>query len=252
MIGYYVKAENLKFKRTFSRKMIFIVPLINICFAFLMNPGFFVAGTYNWWSVILMPVMIALLCAQSHQKEKKASNYNGIFSSPVDLHQIWYAKISVIALYSLASQAVFLGFMVGMQFVIPQFSSIHLTVIAANLLLWLTTLWEIPVCLWIARKYGFISAVLFNMLGTIILGIMSASSPFWWLNPWSWPIRVMCPTIGIHPNGVPLENGDPLTSWAVVPPAVVLSVLLLAILARLTRRSFSPAVDRKSIKREAV
>lgn len=132
MIGYYVKAENLKFKRTFSRKMIFIVPLINICFAFLMNPGFFVAGTYNWWSVILMPVMIALLCAQSHQKEKKASNYNGIFSSPVDLHQIWYAKISVIALYSLASQAVFLGFMVGMQFVIPQFSSIHLTVIAAE------------------------------------------------------------------------------------------------------------------------
>lgn len=76
--------------------------------------------------------------------------------------------------------------------------------------------------------------------------------PFWWLNPWSWPIRVMCPTIGIHPNGVPLENGDPLTSWAVVPPAVVLSVLLFAILARLTRRSFSPAVDRKSIKREAV
>ncbi|MDI5788939.1 hypothetical protein PO124_12530 [Bacillus licheniformis] len=39
----------------------------------------------------------------------------------------------------------------------------------------------------------------------------------------------MCPTIGIHPNGVPLENGDPLTSWAVVPPAVVLSVLLFAI-----------------------
>ena len=72
MIGYYVKAENLKFKRTFSRKMIFIVPLINICFAFLMNPGFFVAGTYNWWFVILMPVMIALLCAHITPERKES------------------------------------------------------------------------------------------------------------------------------------------------------------------------------------
>ncbi|MED2942768.1 lantibiotic immunity ABC transporter MutE/EpiE family permease subunit [Bacillus swezeyi] len=252
MIGQYVKAENLKFKRTFSRKMIFLVPFINICYAFFMNPGYFVSGTYNWWSIILMPVLIALLCALSHQKEKKASNYNGIFSSPIQLHMMWYAKIGVIAIYSLASQVVFLGFMFVMQLIIPQFPAVNLTVVSANLLLWITTLWEIPLCLFIARKCGFTAAVMLNLLGSVIFGIMSAASPFWWVNPWSWPIRVMCPAIGIHPNGLPLETGDPLNSWSVVPLAAVLSVLFCTVLLMLTRRYFSPAVDRGAKKRGAV
>lgn len=38
----YIKAENLKFKRTFSRKMIIFVALLNIGFSFLMNTQFFV------------------------------------------------------------------------------------------------------------------------------------------------------------------------------------------------------------------
>lgn len=66
----YIKAENLKFKRTFSRKMIIFVALLNIGFS-LMNTQFFVPGTYNWWSIIFMPVMIALFCSLSHQKEKR-------------------------------------------------------------------------------------------------------------------------------------------------------------------------------------
>ncbi|MDZ7433374.1 lantibiotic immunity ABC transporter MutE/EpiE family permease subunit, partial [Bacillus amyloliquefaciens] len=41
----YIKAENLKFKRTFSRRMIIFVPLLNIVFSFLMNIQFFVSGT---------------------------------------------------------------------------------------------------------------------------------------------------------------------------------------------------------------
>ncbi|MFN2746483.1 MULTISPECIES: lantibiotic immunity ABC transporter MutE/EpiE family permease subunit [Bacillus] len=252
MIRQYVKAENLKFKRTFSRKMIFLVPFINMCCAFFMNLGYFVSGTYNWWSIILMPVLIALLCALSHQKEKKAANYNGIFSLPIQLHMMWYAKTGVIAIYSLASQMVFLGFMFVMQLIIPQFATVNLTVMTASLLLWITTLWEIPLCLFIARKFGFIAAVILNLLASVMSVMMSAASALWWLNPWSWSIRVMCPAIGIHPNGLPLETGDPLKSWSVVPLAVVLSVLLCAVLLMLTRRSFSPAGDRGAIKREAV
>ncbi|WP_270573374.1 lantibiotic immunity ABC transporter MutE/EpiE family permease subunit [Bacillus glycinifermentans] len=241
MIGQYIKAEHLKFKRAFARKIVVIVPLINICFSFLMNAGFFVTGTFNWWSIIFMPIMIALLCASSHQKEKKASNYNGVFSAPVDLKTMWYAKVAVIAIYSLASQVIFLGFMYMMGFVIPQFATVNLAIITASSLLWATTLWEIPLCLFLARRFGFAAAVTVNLLGGLILGIMSASESLWWLNPWSWSIRMMCPAIGIHPNGLPLENGDPLHSWAVVPPAVLLSALLFAVLMVATKRSFSPA-----------
>lgn len=81
----YMKAENLKFKRTFSRKMIIFVPLLNIGFSFLMNNQFFVSGTFNWWSIIFMPVMIALLCSLSHQKEKKPL----IILAPIPCLLIW-------------------------------------------------------------------------------------------------------------------------------------------------------------------
>ncbi|MEC0598771.1 lantibiotic immunity ABC transporter MutE/EpiE family permease subunit [Bacillus spizizenii] len=248
----YIKAENLKFKRTFSRKMIIFVPLLNIGFSFLMNTQFFVPGTYNWWSIIFMPVMIALFCSLSHQKEKKASHYNGTYSLPIDLGKLWYAKIIIIAIYSLLSQVVFLVFMLLMGFVIADFSIISPSIVAASLLLWLTSLWQILLCLFVAKKWGFTMAVMLNFIGTLVLGVMPASRAFWWFIPWSWPIRMMCPTIGIHPNGLLLENNDPLLSWMVVPPAIVISILFFLILAFLTSRSFAPTTDYKMNKREAM
>ena len=248
----YIKAENLKFKRTFSRRMIIFVPLLNIVFSFLMNIQFFVSGTFNWWSIIFMPVMISLFCSLSHQKEKRASNYNGTYSLPVDLEKLWYAKIIIIMIYSLISQIVFLIFIFLMGFVIADLSNVSLSIIAASILLWITSLWQIPLCLYVARKWGFTIAVMFNLIGALVLGIMPASRAFWWFIPWSWPIRMMCPAIGIHPNGLLLEKNDPLLSWAVVPSAVFISIVLLLILAFLTSRSFAPAKDYRTNKQEAM
>ncbi|MGG0901096.1 lantibiotic immunity ABC transporter MutE/EpiE family permease subunit [Bacillus subtilis] len=248
----YMKAENLKFKRTFSRKMIILVPLLNIGFSFLMNIQFFVPGTFNWWSIIFMPVMIALFCSLSHQKEKKASNYNGTYSLPIDLGRLWYSKIVIIMIYSLLSQIVFLVFMLLMGFVIADFAIVTLSTIAASLLLWVTSLWQIPLCLFVAKKWGLTIAVMLNLIGTLVLGIMPASRSFWWFIPWSWPIRMMCPTIGIHPNGLLLEKNDPLLSWMVVPPAILISILLFLIIAFLTSRSFAPSIDYRTKNQGAI
>lgn len=248
----YIKAENLKFKRTFSRKMIIIVPLLNIGLSFLLNTQYFVPGTFNWWSIIFMPVMLALLCSLSHQKEKKASNYNSTYSLPIDLGKLWFSKIMVIMTYSLLSQLAFLVFMYGMGFVIPNFTFISLSTISASLLLWVTSLWQIPLCLMVAKKFGGTAAVMLNLFGTLVLGIMPASSSFWWVSPWSWPIRMMCPTIGIHPNGTYLEINNPLLSWWVIPPAVIIAILLFMILSFLTSHLFASSTNDKMKKQEVL
>lgn len=50
----------------------------------------------------------------------------------------------------------------------------------------------------------------------MIAGILAAPSPFG-LQSWSLATRLMCPIIGVHPNGVLLEAGDPLLDPSVIP-----------------------------------
>ena len=66
----YLKSEHLKFKRTISNKLIFIVPLITAIFAWLM--GGYIGYQYMmlyWWYAFLLPGAIAILCSLSHRKE---------------------------------------------------------------------------------------------------------------------------------------------------------------------------------------
>lgn len=103
----YMQAEHLTSKRTFIRKLIILIPLLNTAFSFLLNAAYFMTGTFNWWAVIFMPLMIALMCGLSVKKEKKSAIDRAVYSLPADLKSIWFSKISLIALYSLLSQIVF-------------------------------------------------------------------------------------------------------------------------------------------------
>ncbi|MGI6125331.1 MAG: lantibiotic immunity ABC transporter MutE/EpiE family permease subunit, partial [Planifilum sp.] len=42
--------------------------------------------------------------------------------------------------------------------------------------------------------------------------------------PWSWPTRLMAPVVGVHPNGVPLDAGDPLLEPSVIPVGILLGI----------------------------
>ena len=72
----YLKSEHLKFKRTISNKLIFIVPLITAIFAWIMG-GYmgYQYMTLYWWYAFLLPGAIAILCSLSHRKEENAGKY---------------------------------------------------------------------------------------------------------------------------------------------------------------------------------
>lgn len=235
----YMQAEHLTSKRTFIRKLIILIPLLNTAFSFLLNAAYFMTGTFNWWAVIFMPLMIALMCGLSVKKEKKSANDRAVYSLPADLKSIWLSKISLIALYSLLSQIVFFIIMFLLGLVFPGIAALQLKGVEAGSLLWLTTLWEIPLCLWIARQFGFTAVILANMIAAFVLGIVPASGSLWWLSPWSWSVRVMSPILGIHPNGIPLPADSGLLNGNVIFPAIILSILSFIAISLISAVSFS-------------
>lgn len=234
----YLKAENLKFKRTFLRKSLVIIPIFNIFISFIINPTYFTTTTFNLWTVIFMPLMIALLCSLSDQKEKKASNYNLVFSFPIEPKIIWYTKIAIIGLYSLVALTIFLTFMLIIGVSIPGLTIIKFQYIEAISIIWISTIWQIPFCLFLAQKFGFLTSIIFNFLGNFGL-IFMASESFWWLSPWGWSVRMMSPILGIHPNGLSLEKNSPLLNPNVIPIGIVLSTILFVLLIYMTGRKFS-------------
>lgn len=108
----YLKSEHLKFKRTISNKLIFIVPLITAIFAWLMG-GYmgYQYMTLYWWYAFLLPGAIAILCSLSHRKEENAGKYYSVFSMPVNLSRFEFAK-GIILVEKLLVSAIFLALLI--------------------------------------------------------------------------------------------------------------------------------------------
>ena len=93
----YLKSEHLKFKRTISNKLLFIIPLITAFFAWIVG-GFigFQYMTFYWWYAFLLPGAIAILCSLSHRKEESAGKYYSVFSMPMSLSKFETAKVAIL------------------------------------------------------------------------------------------------------------------------------------------------------------
>ena len=89
----YLKSEHLKFRRTFSNKLLIIAPLITAVFAWLMA-GFtgFQYMTLYWWYSFLLPGTITVLCYLSNQKEIRADKYYSVYSMSINLKKFWISK----------------------------------------------------------------------------------------------------------------------------------------------------------------
>lgn len=236
----FLRSEHLKLKRTFSLKMLILVPIANVMFSMIMNPMYFVSNTINWWSILFLPLTIALWCALSNQKEQRASDYQGVYLLPVSLKKIWFAKQMIIAVYSLIAMLVYLVIMAVVGMLFTGEIIIGARTVLAVLVLWITTLWEIPLCLWLARKWGTVSAIGINFVGALGLGVILASRSLWWACPWSWSIRLMAPIVGVHPNGTLLSPGDPLWTMRVLPLGIGMSLLLTLLLGVLSLYRVGP------------
>lgn len=231
-----IRSEILKYRRTFTRELILLAPLFFVLVAlpqrifmpadYLRPWRLLILQIYNWWPVVFIPFGMALFAALVEAEERKAGNYRGIRALNVSPSLIWTGKITVMAIHSFVATLVLFAAVVVSGLVTAGGAIPWREIFAAGSTVWVTSLAVIPLHLWMATWKGTFASMALGFLG-MITGVLAASKPYWVYVPWSWPTRLMCPVIGVHPNGIPLGAADPLMNPSVIPVGIILSIASL-------------------------
>lgn len=105
--------------------------------------------------------------------------------------------------------------------------------------------------LYLAKKWGMGAALITNIVGGLVLGIAFSTTSLWWLNPWSWSIRLMMPIIGVHANGTLLSQTSPLRDGSVILIGILLAAALVIIITAVTSLAFKKSVPLESFMKGA-
>lgn len=240
-------SERIKYKRSFAKKLIFIAPLFFVLYGIIIRfylpeqttlPwDVLLAMIFNWWPVLFVPIGIALICTLVELIEKKSGNYRSIRSNNISLYKLWFSKITIIGYYLLLSSIMLIlsTLVTGIWTTNGEIPLVK--IVKASLLIWLTALSLIPIHLFVAHRFGnFVSLGL--GIVAMLIGVLSAPESYWIFIPWSWPTRLMAPLIGVHPNGVMLDTGDPLLDSSVIPIGLMVSIIFLITTSTLTAYLF--------------
>ena len=234
----YLKAEHLKFKRTISNKLLFIVPFLTALFAWIIG-GFygFQYMTFYWWYAFLLPGTIAILCSLAHQKEERAGKYYSVLSAPINLKQFEYAK-ALILIEKLIVAALFLAVFAAVSNLISPALAVYSVGrnFAGSIALIFASIWQIPVCLLLARKTGFLIPIVANTLLGILMPILFGNTAIAWVCPYCWAAKTAELLMGIESNGTFAGVAD--FSWQVLLP-LVFSVILYVLLTLWDAANFS-------------
>ena len=144
----YIRSENLKYKRSFSRKLIFVVPIITafvaVIFGGIRN---FQAQTIYWWYTFLLPGTVAIYCSLSEKKEKSV-RYHTFYTLSIDLENAWYARVLVIAWYMLLTGIILVLPAVSMKIWAPAICQIsNGKLLLGSICIVVMSLWQIPILL---------------------------------------------------------------------------------------------------------
>jgi ABC-2 type transport system permease protein len=239
----WIRSEHLKYKRSFARRLVLLAPLFFLLIAipqrWLIAPGaikpwtLLLGQVYNWWPLLFMPLGTALMAALVELQEKKAGRYRNLRMHPVPPAGIWIAKVAVLAYYALMSTLVLMGAVLASGLLTAAGAIPWSSIVSGGLVIWLAALGTIPIQLWAAAWKGTLFSLLVGFLG-MVAGVAAAPLPYWVFVPWSWPLRLMAPVIGVHPNGVLLDAADPLRDAAVIPVGIGLSLATVIVMTLLT------------------
>lgn len=221
-----VKAERLKMCHTFEKFLPVIFPVFTLILVLcLMGGSYFSYGAWNFWYTLLLPAMLAVLCYLGMKKDGKIHYYN-MFTTPDAPDKclagkiIYYSMGLFMANFIIFAGTVTVNFLNG--------STVSLAAgLCASILLSILYLWEIPLYMLLSYRFGMFTDIfvcfVLSIGGTAIL----ANTKFWWLCPSSVPVRLMCPVLGILPNGLPVPDESSLSDTGVILPGILVSLIWL-------------------------
>lgn len=231
-------AEKLKYRHTLTSHLFWIMPLATVMLSLALSGGYVCANSYNWWYMFIFPGMISLVCCMVGQKDKKSKN-RAVLSMPLDLKKVWDSKAAVCIKMAVLSNVIITLAIWGGGYLAEHVLHMGLEIkisaaqgITVFFVLTATCLWQIPLCLLMQQCMGFVPAFVLNMALSSWSGINVSLSPFWFLNPYAVPARLMCAVIGILPNNLIAREGsftfrpEFLDTKAVLPGTAVCLVWL--------------------------
>lgn len=228
-----IKAEYLKQKRTMSSKIIFAFPIITLVMAFVLTSGMtnaYAESVWNWWYVLLLPGMIAIVSYLSIMREKKNGYYN-IKTLPIEKRNLMLGKIVYLGILVLVSNAVlFAGAALGGAFLttsVPVIGAAMTVVVLTT-----TELWQIPLFLFLSEKFGMVVELIVCLLISM-LGVSVAPSAKWFLFVSAISNRIVTPLLHVLPNGLRAQAGDPLLNSSVIFPGVLIALAHFVLLTYL-------------------
>lgn len=234
----YLKSEHLKFKRTAVNRLIFLTPLLTAVFAWIVG-GFtgFQYTAFYWWYAFLLPGTIAILCTLSQRKEEHAGKYYAVFCIPADLLKFETAKC-VILTEKLLIAALFFAMLVSVSNLIAPATAVYSVreSICGSIGIILSSLWQIPLCLFLARRAGVFLPVVLNAILGIFLPIVSGNTSIWYFVPYCYAAKLAEPLMGIQLNGTFADSSSFSTTAFL---SIGLSFLLFAVLTYADARDFS-------------
>ncbi|WP_107923012.1 lantibiotic immunity ABC transporter MutE/EpiE family permease subunit [Lysinibacillus parviboronicapiens] len=238
MLPHVMKAERLKWKRTFIPTLVWLTPIVTLLLsAVLMGGSFFQTGAYNWWYTMLLPGALTICCALIVEKDSKLK-YHSILAMPIDIKTIWLGKIFACSAWLLLITVVFfIGITAGGMILFGNRISIESS-LTGSFLIFVTLLWQIPLCLFLAAKFGTYMTILVNLVGNIVGVAAFADGGLWFTFPYAITARLLCPTLHIMPNGLPVQDGSELLSTGVIVPGVIIALIWFVCLTFLTASWF--------------
>ncbi len=209
-----IKTEFLKERRSTNLKLIFIVPIIFVIFNMIMvniiggspeGRSYIIATSFNWYPVMILPVVLSLLVVNILGKEKYQ---HIIFQRSINLStaKILIAKnvlvVFELLLILLISSSII--YFIGVNILHDEIGI--KMIVLATFSLFVTSLPIIGLSFFVYKICSKkIIVILMNFILTF-LGAVIAPTSNWQFFPWSYSLRSLSPVIGVHPNGEFLEN----------------------------------------------
>jgi lantibiotic protection ABC transporter MutE/EpiE family permease subunit len=174
---------------------------------------------------ILIPMTAALLAALSVRADQDA--WRLLLSYAVPRPRYLFGKFTALALATALSTVILAVLLSGGAALNGQLTRSIGTILAAAFLPWLAGLGATALALLVSVVWGLGPTIAVGVVG-MMSGMLISDKSWWWAIPFAWPMRVILPLAGIGPNGVPLSPTSPLRDHGVIPPAIALSLALLA------------------------
>ncbi len=228
----YIKAENLKYKHTMMNRLLVIAPVVTVFFAFLAGGlNIFQSTAMYWWYMFILQGMVAVLCFLAIRTEEMSGHRKLIYALSVNLKKLRMAKTLILVSKLLGASLVLIGLLVFVpKLLFPNYSSYTFwDLLLGNVVIVLTSMWQIPFCLILINKLGMFVPIVLNTLLGLVTIVAIGNTPLWYLWPYCWSAKEMEIFLRININGVPAGQTESVGLGAII--VIIVAVLVFWLLA---------------------